>query len=275
MKIKVSSSILIALSANIQAQQRGSIVDTIIESEHAQDLDLDVSGTMERILKKDDRQASLSNRKLSNITNMLMKLTNLSSNQIHNLISNYGCFCYIGSTSDFIGNPKATPLDPLDNLCKSFHKAQNCLSIDNSLNIYKKPCYKNDTYKWYFDVKSGDSTGEIICGNKDNKNSMSPCKKTLCETEKEFALEVKKLILDRNFRPEDQYLRMNGTQFEDVCGKSSSFQHVSRYAPISLDELAANFHQYSCCGTGLNRKSFNEFLDECCYDGKVRPIGSC
>ena len=221
--------------------------------------------------------ASAQPRKLQIIKSMLMSLTDLTNNQINQILKDYGCFCYVGGqkTTGNLHNiyNSAKPVDQLDQICHDLFKAKQCLDIDyrhlqeaNST----QACDADSGYKWY--TKNIDNRVEIVCGNRENHDRMSACKRSLCEMEREFVYKIKDLLIEQNYQKDPRFYRMSEEDYHQTCMRSVT---SDKYSEDPLLQLGKELAQISCCGAGLNRRSYNGLSRDCCPDGQIKNIGLC
>jgi len=223
-----------------------------------------------------------SGRKLPQIKGMLNNITDYTLEETADIVKNYGCFCYV--TGDRIPgsryNTHAKPVDELDSLCKKLSRAEKCLAIDsqNGKYIQGKDCEISSGYHWFVDRSDPGPSGEgeIKCGfenqsrrDKHLQDSGKNCRMELCNLEKSFALEVKKLLENKNFVNNPDYFKMSQEKYNQVC--------VEPYKkPRNTDGEHSGFlPAMACCGSGLRRRSYSTISYDCCDDGSIRPYGMC
>lgn len=226
---------------------------------------------------QENQQASFqSGRKLPQVKGMLNNITEYTLEETADIVKNYGCFCYV--TGDRLPgaryNAHAKPVDELDQLCKKLSRAERCLAIDsdNGKYIEGKDCEISSGYHWFVDRSTGQD--EITCGfenqhrrDKHLQDSGKNCRMELCNLEKAFAIEVKKLLENKNFVNNPDYFKMSQEKYNDNCKPSHPGNGDGEHSSF-LPSLA-------CCGTGLHRKSYNSISYDCCDDGSIRPYGLC
>lgn len=196
-------------------------------------------------------------RKLGQTKDILSHYLDMESTEAKNFIRNYGCYCYplLSATAGPAFNFNGEPLDELDDLCKKLWRAQKCIEIDSENGTYEKGCALNQSYATHLNEKD-----EVVCGTKDNQENAEKlsCRFNMCELEKDFAAKVAVLVKS-GYQRNMAYKNMNEGEYRNTC------QRVAGSGTET--ELA-------CCGTGLQRKTYNTLTSTCC-DDRVESFGSC
>ncbi len=63
---------------------------------------------------------------------------------------------------------------------------------------------------------------------------------------------------------ERQVLKIARKEGRELFDKENQCQKINR-----------NSQKSTCCGSGIDRKPFNDFLQDCCDDGIARSVGTC
>jgi len=254
-------------------------------------------------------------RKLPQIKQMVTHMTDLTLGQVSKIIRNYGCYCYVGKSKlpgTISGKGNIKPLDPLDEACRDLWRAEKCLAVDSENGVYgeKRHCSMKSGYKWHLDeansIKCGDEDPEIREKKRQDggKNGdEANCKMDLCELEKSFAIRVKK-IFDNGFEKNNDFYKMSESDYNEKCSppeksdkdKSSrdagDLAEEARNEELALAVVAGEAEDenndqselsfkpndpalLACCGSGIDRRTYNTMIADCCNDGSVRPFGMC
>lgn len=219
-----------------------------------------------------------------------------------NFLLRYGCYCFpndmtsVGPRSDYHGPPK----DDLDAICYKLFRAQKCLKQDhqNNNNILGNSCDVNQKYPIHV-AKSGDRT--TSCGPKKNtyswiKDPVNQCQYKNCLLEKEFVEDIVDLLQNSNYQQNSKFETKNDEDYNNLCKnpRKSNWEYSSNGTLVKraeLDTLDKNENNNNnnnvltafreipemnqCCGTGIDRRPFNDAIAECCFDGTVKAFGLC
>ena len=178
------------------------------------------------------------------------------------LVKNYGCYCFtngnkiVGSRFNYNG----PAVDQLDNLCRNLYNKQKCLYLDAEEGLYNgQNCEATTKFEWYQDIN-----GDIQCGNPNDPSYVwrRPCKMNNCYLEREFVEGAVAWYTNSNFNMNTDYRNMNDSEYISTCGMGGQGGNGSH-------------QELKCCGEGVERKTFNSLIKECCVDGSVAFIGSC
>lgn len=203
-------------------------------------------------------------RKFPQVRSMMATLTGLSEKEVSAHFRNYGCYCYIDGKRTVGGTfAKAmAPLDELDQACKHLYRAQKCVAIDmeEGVHTHKARCDVTSSYRWYV------QDGQIECGDQNDPTyyTEQTCRMHVCELEKAFALKIKALY-DGGWAKTTEFYRMDDATYQEKC--------IDPHAGNGGNN--GNDAEWSCCGTGVNRKTYNSLVNTCCDDGSVKAIGLC
>lgn len=198
-------------------------------------------------------------RKLNQAKDMLAIKMGITDKEAKVLLRGYGCYCYpqnnnyVGPANGFNGEP----VDELDRLCKQLYRAQRCLEIDSNNGEYPKICTVDQAYAYH-----QDNSGDIICGEENapvKQDTRKECKIDMCNLEKDFVAKVSDLF-NSGYSKNGAFDDMSETDYENTCTRLIN-------AGGSPTELA-------CCGTGIDRRTFNGLVNQCCND-QVSSLGSC
>lgn len=191
--------------------------------------------------------------------------------QISFVLSNYGCNCFSDSKqvphnkkgkSKMVRVPgvNGNPVDDVDRACQVLAKRQTCLSLDNQgVPFPEGPggiCDYQLGYSTYFNTE----TGEHECGtlnnpgyekvykNNESKYNLNQCRRSLCEMDREFAMEIAPMLEDPF-----KFYNANVEKF-DIVGTSQCVIAETEYK------------QDQCCGWDFMRSPFNTEKQRCCED---------
>lgn len=207
-------------------------------------------------------------RRFKQVKSILALKLGTTEEQAKDLIDNYGCYCYalgsglVGPHHHYIGEPK----DELDNLCKNLYRAQKCVEIDVNNGVYLSDCSIEDMF--YYRVEN---TSDIICLEKadedgstftDLMNDRRECKKSICELEVDFADKIVDLVNNQGFVANPDYYGWNDSEYQLNCLRT-----IGNTGGVKTKDLA-------CCGTGVDRKTYNPFVHDCCNEN-ILAAGSC
>lgn len=214
-------------------------------------------------------------RKVQHVAKMMFTLdSSQSQDDWQKFIRNYGCYCYvhdgnrkIGQRNDLISHP-VVPLDAMDEACRAVARAQRCIDIDeNNGRFPENKCHLGSTYKWYHDT----NTNTIICNDENDPTwaAENTCRTTLCAYEKRLVETVVSLYQDASFNKNMAWHRMDDVTYKATCLKTDSGN--------SVDNGNRGSQDYDCCGTGVDRRTFNIAVHDCCNGGlgPVMDAGSC
>ena len=205
-------------------------------------------------------------RKFSNILTMVYSQldTSYSQSSINSFMRNYGCFCFQDGSKAIGGQGK--PVDRRDRLCKKLYQCKKCIKLDFSdPNVSCDPDY--DAYDMTVSVSQSND------GNIDNfditcNDEINSCKRTTCECDKAFAVDFATTWDDDNYDLSLWYNNRNvkiaRKEGRELFDKENVCQKINK-----------NSQKASCCGEGLERKPYNDFLQDCCSDGQARSVGTC
>merc|ERR1712037_162095 len=180
------------------------------------------------------------------------------SSQGKDSFQKYGCYCtpHKDAVQNHLWVGQGAPVDEIDALCKDLWDAYKCLPIDED------GCSSTEPYKWK--VQKGDI---VKCSDKPDT-----CARTVCETDKDFATEVSKMVgawkskfhMDNGF---DRVARCTGET-------EPSFAKKSETGPSIQVEVERAFEKepvaQKCCGFGTHRHFYKTNRLECCPDGTTK-----
>lgn len=171
-------------------------------------------------------------------------------------INGYGCHCWTKPGTESIGY-KGQPIDNIDRACKTLKSCHTCIELD----------YKNCdpvTTKYRAKVaKRGDGTLDIQCTNTMNKKGTNngDCKRSLCECDKQFAMDVANSW--RDWQADNWDLVSNGL-FDHACATAGKDQRMLNSGPPD-----------QCCGTGYpEMRPYSTESHTCSADKKVLLINN-
>jgi hypothetical protein len=199
-------------------------------------------------------------RKIGQTKDMLSVKLGISVEDAKDLVRSYGCYCYphnqknVGPSENHPYN--GAPMDELDELCKKLYRAQKCVNLDSDAGKWTLPCTLDNAYQFY-----QDNNGKVICENPNEKNPENKaCKVNMCELENDFTDKVVALF-NSGWQRNDDYFKWDENEYANRCQKAPQVGNSQQ------SELA-------CCGEGLQRKTFNSLVNQCC-DNEVQSIGAC
>jgi len=230
-------------------------------------------------------------RNFKNMQSMYSYLTcgakNACRQEMRDIIQDYGCYCMPGNSLQVRGS-NHLPIDPIDEVCQTLHKAWSCIEMDgrNGLNGLDNNCHRdaieNDAYgqfKWFGEETNGQRA--IICGTSNNREYStrdSPsiaCKKAACDVERAFVLAMIEADFDNIV--DEQFRGMASSGACDVAplGQGSADMCCGSY-PTRFPHQQVNSYgdNRACCGTSGRAYNTGEMM-ECCSDGEIRMTGSC
>lgn len=125
-------------------------------------------------------------RKMSTINHFvsISVKTEFSRAQISKMIQNYGCHCFPQYSKTVSGT--GMHVDELDYVCKQLGNCHKCVNID-----FPGEC-STDFGRYKYNVNY--TTGEIDCSENPNE-----CKRSQCECDKKFALDLGKVWDDEKY----------------------------------------------------------------------------
>ena len=159
-------------------------------------------------------------------------------------LDNYGCYCHpvksknVGPHGDYNG----PPLDELDHLCKKFWQAQRCLS---------EGCDSTTDFEDVWDP----SSSQHACLDTDS------CAREVCALEIDFNERVAALLASGAYTQDDNKGTKTEAAYNAICTASNK---AVKQGPKN-----------ACCGNGIERKTFNDIMFDCCSDGSIKSMGTC
>lgn len=259
-------ALLIALYKTINAQNESSSSDSSTE----QSSEADSSGSSESdIINGLGRNIATARSMLSVLLENDPRLTlpggnpdNFDATTIaRNLLKNYGCYCYAGG-SKIVGsrfNYHGPAIDPVDDLCRQMFFKQKCFPLDAAEGMYDgNQCEGDNKFRWYLD-----DDNELVCGDRTDLTyySRRPCKMQNCELEKNFVESVVELWFDPTYVQDKNFRNMEDGEYNAACTVPGG--------------NGGSPHELKCCGEGIDRRTYNTMMKECCWDGSVKFIGNC
>lgn len=199
-------------------------------------------------------------RKLGQTKGMLAHKLGTSEEDANRLVRYYGCYCYslgsknVGPQNNFNGEPK----DELDALCKKLYRSQKCIGIDNEDGLYDqdKTCDLDSAYQWYTD-----GNGNVVCEDPNApKKNPNACKINNCNLENDFTDKVVALLNSGSFTRNDDFYKWSESEYDQNCQRIPNQGNGGR--------------DLSCCGNGIDRKSYSVIANQCCNNELVSH-GSC
>jgi len=176
------------------------------------------------------------------------------------LIKDYGCFCYSGGQK-IVGskfNYHGPGVDEVDNLCRELFFKQKCFALDTANGYYDQSvCETDNRFRWYMD-----DDNELQCGDRTDPSyyTRRPCKMNNCELEKAFVLKVAELYLSGSYVQNKDWKFMSDDDYKNSCQANGN---------------GGKSAELKCCGNGIERRTYNTLMKECCEDGSVKIIGNC
>ena len=126
------------------------------------------------------------------------------------------------------------------------HQCYKCAGLDSD-----EKCRADSSYRFSYSLDGG-----LECLEEDGT-----CKKTLCQCDREYLIELEDVI--SNFDP--AFHIQGGFDRAANC-------HVKT---ANEPDLARKVKLHDCCGAGINRVVYRPALFDCCEDGTVQPVGEC
>jgi hypothetical protein len=153
----------------------------------------------------------------------------------------YGCYCtpHKDAVQNHLWVGQGAPVDEIDSLCKNLWDAYKCLPIDED------GCSSTVPYKWK--VQKGDI---VKCSDK-----LDTCARTVCETDKDFATELSKLVgawksdfhMDNGF---DRVAMCTGESEPSFAKKSDKVSSIQVEVEKAFEKEQVG---QKCCGFGTRR----------------------
>lgn len=182
-----------------------------------------------------------------------------------NDINNYGCWCFL---DDQHGRGRGQPANSLDEICADYHKAIDCVMIDDFNETGEVDCIP-----WEVKYNQGNVFGNIdsivdSCIN--NNPETSNCVINTCIAEGAFIINLITFSFGGNQIESATYLHDNGFDYNSNCSISGARQGqtIEKECCGSLPTrypYNPNSGQKSCC----NEVTYNSAVQQCCSDGSV------
>ena len=158
-------------------------------------------------------------------------------------LDNHGCYCHpvksknVGPHGDYNG----PALDELDLLCKKFWQSQRCIS---------EGCDKDTDFTAAWDG----SANQHACVDAD------ACASEICALEIDFNERVGQLIAT-GYVQDEALASKTEAEYSAICTEANT---AARQGPKN-----------NCCGSGIERKTYNDIMFDCCSDGSIKTMGTC
>lgn len=169
----------------------------------------------------------------------------LDDKEAKHYFNNHGCYCHpvgsknVGPHGDYNG----PPLDELDHLCKKFWQAQRCMTED---------CSAETDFAAVWDP----SGSKHACVDTD------ACANEICALEIDFNERVAQLINGGTYTMDHVAMESKSeAQYSAMCTQANT---AVKQGPKN-----------DCCGTGIERKTYNDVMFDCCSDGSIKSMGTC
>lgn len=197
-------------------------------------------------------------RKLGQTKDILAEYLGMSPADTKDLLKGYGCYCYV-QDQNAVGpafSYNGEPLDELDALCKKLYRAQKCIDLDATAGNWNKNCDIMDSFKIY-----EDGNGGLTCEEPQGQDNTdrADCKLHMCYLELDFTGKIADLF-NSGWDYQESMKGWSASDYQANCVKQPS-------------NTGSNT-ELSCCGEGLERKTFNTMVNQCCNE-EVTSIGSC
>lgn len=195
-------------------------------------------------------------RKMGQTKSILAAILGMDESDAKALIKNYGCYCY-PNNQNMVGPLSTThyngpAIDDMDAACKALFRSQRCLQFDVANGSYAKACNVEEGFS--YDVDSSSGTDVYSCST-----SQSLCKQSMCEMELDFATNIAALVAG-GYAKDNSYFKMDNAEYAAAC-------------PTGMGG-SGNGSPMTCCGTGLNRKTYNPLIQMCCSE-TISSLGTC
>lgn len=229
------------------------------------------------LAEETDVESGPDERKMNQVGQMLVQSDSINfatADIAQKFIRNYGCHCYIDG-SKTVGQSRSlkkhpvVSLDDFDALCQSLARAQRCIDVDVANSEFQTQCRLEGHYEWHMDT----GANTIMCGilGEDPNDTSSwafnhPCRMQLCSLEKQFAEDILDMVAN-GYTKNNAWHRMDDTDYNAQCSKT--------VGQGGTDHGNRGEKQWSCCGTGLARKPYNDLIHVCCNDGSISSPGMC
>ena len=215
-----------------------------------------IATTLLAALASASEDENVDGRKMGQTKSILAAILGISDTDAKALIKNYGCYCY-PNNQNMVGPLSTThyngpAVDDMDAACKALFRSQRCLQFDIAEGTYSKACTVEEGFSYDSDNSSGVEV--FTCST-----SQSACKQAMCEMELDFANTIAGLV-NNGYAKDNQYFKMTNAEYAASC-------------PTGLGG-SGNNTPMQCCGTGLNRKTYNPLIQTCCSE-VISSLGTC
>ena len=188
---------------------------------------------VERVDKLVDRLATSWDKLTASLQDRFTFSIQSGQELIAQLSNGYGCWCNLGHGSYSIIDSRGQPVDALDEICKGYNQAIQCLHVDlkeiNSTCDHYETDFNYDFTNLDDILKSGNYPHESVINRAiqnmcDEKNEYM-CQTLLCTIETKLIRSIMHWLMDGHVLDEFN-LHSNGFDFEDKClnGSFSSYR---------------------------------------------------
>ena len=203
--------------------------------------------------------AQLDPRRLSGLTQMIVNQLQIqdptkkwSFSEVASKLNQYGCYCFPKNNGELYGN-RGRPVDEQDYLCRDLYKCHNCVTRFD----HPGDCSFKSNYGIF------NSNNELRC----SVNRNTPCEKSRCECDRNFAIKLAHLWTDTNWSFNNFYWKQKRN-----AKRNPTFDATS----VCVSDQSSQFSDLdSCCGVEGQRTPFDSFKMECCNGNRLAQIGMC
>lgn len=174
------------------------------------------------------------------------------------MMMNYGCHCFPSNKSTVGG--KGTPVDELDDACRTLYKCHKCVDIEHD-----SAC-QTDNGDYRYEIDPSDNS--VTCTNDINKHENAQCKIDLCECESKFVDNIYDIWVgedstwsyNSDFWLDSKWVKNVEKGGQEIFDREGTC--VITYQNIEADQ---------CCGEFPNIVPYSSSEKNCCANGEVRP----